>query len=173
MSYDAERVALDLYTLLQDSLGTALDAVEGLWVGSDPLALPEPVTWHWGHKPDVVDMVSAQFPFVSVMVAATAPVAAGSRWGYQEETVTLYVDYFCAAGDAETVDKLVHRYAEAILSVLQDQATLGGYTQLDWRPAVELSEAMRHAATTDSDIWQTDQTDYLKMGRVTVRVQGG
>jgi len=173
MSYDAERVGKALKERLESELGDALDTVEAAWAGDDPVTLPDPVTWFLGHKPTVVEMESSEFPFLGVIVADTSPKGRPSRWGYQEETLTVFVDYFVVADDETTVNKRAHRYAEAILAVLQEERYIEEYMQQDYRPRVRLSEASRHAKTENADMFSADDVDYIQMGRVEVGFDGG
>lgn len=158
---------------LEDELGAALDTVEAAWAASDPVTLPEPETWFCGHKPTVLEMESAEFPFVAVVVAETAPDERPSRWGYQDERIVVYVDYFVVADDEATVNKRAHRYAEAIRAVLQEQRAIEGYQQQDWRPRVRLSEASRHAKTVEADMFDDGDVDFVQMGRIEVGFEGG
>jgi hypothetical protein len=174
MSYDAERVGAALKTRLEDELPDALDAVEALWADSDPVTLPDPVTWFEGHKPTVLEMESSEFPFVAVIAAEATPQERPSRWGYQEEMLMGFVDYFVVAADEATVNKITHRYAEAILSVLQEERFIyEGYGQQDYRPRVRLSEASRHAKTANADMFKDADVDFIQMGRVEVVLEGG
>jgi hypothetical protein len=173
MSYDAERVGKALKERLEDELSAALDVVEAAWEDTDPVTLPEPVTWFFGHKPTVLEMESSEFPFVAVMAARSSPLERPSRWGYQPETLSVFVDYFVVADDEATVNKRVHRYAEAIRAVLQDGRVLSGYQQSDYRAEVNVSEASRHAKTENADMFLAADVDYIQMGRVTVNLFGG
>lgn len=172
MAYDAERVGQGLLDLLEDELADALDAVEVLW-SADPVTLPDSETWHFGHKPTVLELESSSFPFVSAIAIGTTPEDRPSRWGYQEETIPVYVDYFVVADTESVVNKRAHRYAEAIVSVLQAQRVIEGYQQQDYRPGVNLSEASRHAKTEDADMFNDDDVDFIQGGRVSVVFEGG
>lgn len=173
MAYDAEHVGKALLARLQAALPDALDTVEAEWAGSDPVTLPDPVTWFEGHKPTVLEMESDEFPFVATVVALRTPKERPSRWGYQERTITAFVDYFVVAGDEETVNKRTHRYAQAIVAVLQGERVLYGYQQQDYEPEVKLSEASRHAKTTSADMFIETNVDFIQAGRVTVMMEGG
>jgi hypothetical protein len=175
MGYDAERVGKALKERLESELPDALETVEAAWAGSDPVTLPEPATWFRGHKPTVLELESSSFPFVAVIVAETEPKSAPSRWGYQEEELPVFVDYFVVADDEATVNKRVHRYAEALLTVLQEERVVEGYQQRDYRPRVRLSEASRHAKTRTADMLvpvEGDE-DFIQMGRIQVTFDGG
>jgi hypothetical protein len=171
VAYDAERTGTALKTQLEAELGDALDAVELSWA-SDPVTLTDPETWFFGHKPTVLEMESAEFPFVAVVVADRAPQERPLRWGYQERVVTAYVDYFVVAEDEATVNKRAHRYAEAICQVLQEERIVNGYAQQDYEPAVRLSEASRHGKETDADFFDDADVDFIQGGRVIVLLEG-
>lgn len=171
MAYDAEATGNALQTLLEAELGAALDAVEASWA-SDPVTLPDPETWFFGHKPTVLEMESSEFPFVAVLVADRAPQERPMRWGYQESVITAYVDYFVVADDEATVNKRTHRYAQAICQVLQAERIINGYAQQDYEPEVRLSEASRHGKEKEADFFKDAEIDFIQAGRVTVLLEG-
>lgn len=167
MPFDVEHVAKAVLTLLQGELGAALDAVETEWT-ADPLTLAEPVTWHYGHKPTVVEMESTGFPFVAVIPMGRKPVRRAYAWGFQDQSMTIYVDWFIVATTETAADKMCSRYGQALLAVLQSQRALYGYDQVDFEPQVDLSEASRHPQTIDADMFDDAQVDFIKMGRITM-----
>jgi len=168
MPFDNERVARAVLAYLQTELGDALEDVATAWAGTDPLTLPEPVTWHYGHKPEVIALPSTSFPFVAVIPTNRNPLRRKYAWGFQDQAITVYVDWFVVAADETTADKLCSRYAEAVLAVLQQQRAFGGYDQVDYEPRVDLSEASRHPVTVDADMFESDQVDFIKLGRITL-----
>jgi len=171
MAYDSEKVGKALKAQLQAELPDTLDAVEAEWAGEDPVTLPDPVTWFEGHKPTVLELESAAFPFVAVLVPERAPQARPSRWGYQEQDITVFVDFFVVAGDETTVNKRAHRYARAICQVLQAERLLEGYQQSDYEPQVRLSEASRHARAVNADMFDDAEVDFIQAGRVIVMLE--
>lgn len=173
MAYDAEHVGKALLARLQAALPGELDTVETEWAGDDPVTLADPATWFEGHKPTVLEMASDEFPFVATIVALRTPEASLSRWGYQERTITAFVDYFVVADDEETVNKRTHRYAQAIVAVLQGERVMHGYQQQDYEPEVRLSEASRHARTANADMFVDTNVDFIQAGRVAVMLEGG
>jgi hypothetical protein len=172
--YNAELVAKAVLTKLQSDLSDALDDVEDAWDALDSeVTLPDPVTWFEGHEPTVLEMESSEFPFVAVLAPESEPQERPARWGFQEETVRVLVHYFVVADDADTVNKRSHRYAQAIRKVLQGQRNFEGYEQTDYRPHVRISTASRHGKTTEADMFDSDQVDYIQMGEIEVRFDGG
>ncbi len=165
MAYDAERTGSALKTRLEAELGDALDAVETLWA-SDPVTLPEPETWFFGHKPTVLEMESAEFPFLAIVVGGRTPEERPLRWGYQERVITIYVDYFVVADDETTVNKRAQRYGEAICQVLQEERIINGYEQQDYEPQVQISEASRHGKEKEADFFKDADVDFIQGGRV-------
>jgi len=174
MAFDAEKTARALQTRLRTRLSSALDAVEATWVAEgDPLTLADPITWFFGHKPTVLEMDSPAFPFVAVVVAERTPQAGPARWGYQEQDLNLFVDFFVVAADETTVNKVACRYTEAIGAVLQEERYVGDYMQADWEPEVHLSEASRHAARqARADMFDDDDVDFIQGGRIIVKLEG-
>ena len=169
MAYDAERIAKATLTRLQADLPGKLDAVEALWAATDPVTLPDPVTWHQGHKPTAVELESVSFPLVAVMVVERQPDPdAPSSWGFQSREIVLYIEAYVVAGGEEAVDKQGNRYAEAIVSLLQEARVIENAQQVNWEPAVNLSEAMRHPVAIEADLHEPADEDFLKAVRVEV-----
>lgn len=171
MGYENEKVRSSLRDRLEANLPGQLDTVEAEWAATDPLTLPDPVTWHEGHKPTVVELESSAFPFVAVLVPLRTPEDRPSRWGYQEQELTAFVDFFVVAADEATVNKLVHRYAQAIVAELQRERVIEGYQQKDYEPEVKTSEASRHKKTANADMFKEDEVDFIQMGRVVVMLE--
>jgi len=174
MAFDAEKTAKALQTRLRTRLASALDVVEATWITEgDPIALPEPVTWFFGHKPTVLEMDSVAFPFMAVVVAERMPQARPARWGYQEQDLNLFTDFFVVATDETTVNKIACRYTEAICAVLQEEQYINAYMQADWEPEVHLSEASRHAAKQmAADMFTEADVDFIQGGRIIVKLEG-
>lgn len=171
MAYDNEKVRSSLGTRLEANLPGQLDVVEAEWAASDPLTLPDPVTWYEGHKPTILELESAAFPFVAILVPARVPQDRPSRWGYQEQELTAFVDFFVVAADEATVNKLVHRYTQAIVLELQAERVIEGYQQVNHEPEVKISEASRHKKTANSDLFNDDDVDFIQAGRVVVMLE--
>jgi len=167
MAYDGERLARSTLLWLQSDLGSNLDTVEATWAGTDPVTLPDPVTWHKGHKPTVVELASTAFPFVCVIVVERKPEH-GAEWGFQSREIALFIEYYVVANDEETVDKIASRYAEAIIALLQSGRIVEGFQQVNWEPSVHFSEVLRHPVSTEADMMDATDEDFLKAGRVEV-----
>lgn len=172
MPFDNERIAKAVLAKLQSDLAAALDVVEAAWSASDPISLPDVVTWYYGHKPTVLDLESTDFPFVSTIPTSRRPLTAVYGWGYQDQAPQIYVDWFVVADDETTADKICGRYGEAILAVIQGQRAYGGYDQANYEPNIDLSESSRHPKTVDADMFNADQVDFIKMGRMTLEFGG-
>jgi hypothetical protein len=174
MAYTAEALRSGIKEFLETKLADALDVVEAEYAGTDPVTLDDPVTWHEGHNPEVLELESTAFPFVAVMVADRTPQRGGStgQWGYQEFDAQAYIDYFVVADDIATVNKIVHRYAKAIVAVLQTERYIADHNQNNYEPGVKISEASRHPKTADADMFNPDDVDYIQAGRVIVFLEG-
>jgi hypothetical protein len=174
MAYDSERILKAVKALLQTNLPDELDAVEALWQATDPVTLPEPVTWFEGHKPTVLELPSTSFPFVAVLVPnRTSEEGQAGRWGYEEVLHEAAIHYFVVAATEEIVGKIAHRYAEAIVRVLQAQKVIAQYGQRHYEPAVSLSVASRHTiGGTTGDAFDESEVDYIRMGEVATTLEG-
>jgi len=169
MAYDAERIAKATLAWLEADLPGKLDAVEALWLATDPVTLPEPESWHQGHKPTAVELESVSFPLVAVMVVERNPDPdAPSSWGFQTREVVLYIEAYVIDATEEGVDKIANRYAEAIVLMLQSGRVIESAQQVHWEPAVHLSEAMRHPVAIEADLHDAADEDFFKAVRVEV-----
>jgi hypothetical protein len=175
MGYDAERLQGAIMGFLQANLGSSLDTVEALWAGSDPVNLPDAVSWHPGYKPTVLELASAAFPFISVMVPARNPIEGRrAEWGYQGVRLQAGLHIFVIADDEETVNKVAHRYAEAVVMSFQSQRVIGGYAQINYEPAVTLGQTIRHpTGGVTGDFFDDDDTDFIRLVQVRVDFEGG
>jgi hypothetical protein len=175
MPYDSERIAKAVQAYLQAELPDALDDVEAAWAATDPVALPEPVTWFEGYKPTFLEMRSDEFPLVALLALSRRPdQAVRAEWGYQKQIVSVTVNFVVVAGDEAAVNKIAHRYAEAITAAMQAQQDFEGFSQTDFEPAVTLSPASRHARSpNDADMGNPDDVDYIMAGAVETTMEGG
>lgn len=175
----AQRAVMDaLFT----SFGMALAEVEAMWQGAgSDVELPAPVTWFSGHNPTVLELPSTAFPFVSVIDAGRNPTSPKAAWGYQEQVISLFVDWFVVAEDAATVNLICQRYAQALCQVLARSRVLSSelpdlaFSQEDYELAVTLSEASRHGKFTGDDLgadmFNPADVDFIKGGRITVNLR--
>ncbi|HNT78498.1 MAG TPA: hypothetical protein PKH77_26090 [Anaerolineae bacterium] len=171
MPFDNERIARAVKTSLEAGMTAALETVAASWA-EDPLPLPDVATYFYGHKPTVLELPSAAFPFLAVVPTGRRALRTTYGWGFQDQNPTVYVDWFVVAEDETTVDKLCSRYAEAILRVLQSQRAYAGYEQVDYEPAIDLSEASRHPKTPAANLFDAGDVDFIKMGRMTLEFGG-
>lgn len=67
------------------------------------------------------------------------------------------------------VNAVAHRYAEAIIDILQEQKVVGTWTQLNFEPEVEQTQSIIHLrAGTSGDYENANDIDYLRMVEVSV-----
>lgn len=168
MAYNNERLARAIITILSEELPTALDAVEDLWASAAPATLPNPVDIVLGHKPTLLALPSAAFPLVCVIPPTRQPQRGPATWGAQEQIISVYLDYFTVAEDEDTVNIQTMRYAEALVTTMQGHRSVAGCRQSDFEPAVDLSEATRHGRTSDADMFDVAQVDFIQGGRITL-----
>jgi hypothetical protein len=177
LAYDNELVLKAVKTYLAAGIGDALDDVEADWVtAGDPVALPDPVTYFEGYKPTFLEMESAEYPLVAIMADERRPESGGSQkaeWGYQEQVISCTVNFVVVADDEETVNKIAHRYAQALVDLMQAQRGFEGYTQVDYEPAVTLAPASRHPKTHEANLQEAAQTDFIKVGVIETAMEGG
>lgn len=173
MAYNAERIVDTYTTFLQENLADALDAVEVLWA-DDPVTLADPVTWYKGYNPVLLEMPSTSFPFVGLLAGERRPERGENEvasWGYQEQEVTLFIDYFVVGDSHADVNRMAYRYAEAICNVLQSEKSPGGYPQWNFEPLVSLYEAIKHRKIVQATRLKADDWDYLRGGRIATIIE--
>ena len=167
MAFDGERIIRDLKTLAEADLATQLDAVEALWADVEAITLPDPETYYIGHNPTVLELASSAFPWIAFMFAARDPEGQ-AEWGYQDQRNRIIIDFFVVADDQATCNLIALRYAEALVALLQSQATAGDYKQVDHEPRVNLSQASRHKKTATADLFTEADVDFIQGGRIEV-----
>lgn len=175
-AFEGERLARLLLGTLEADLPDALDDVAGRWVAEAALALPDPVTYHLGFNPTLLELESTSFPIVAVIPGETVPEGPTGGWGFQKEAQVVDIHFFVAADDLDTVGILSWRYAEAIRSVLQGNRVIGGYEQADYRPEFEPGLAGRHPKyrlAEMADSLSEADVDYVQGGRITITLRGG
>ena len=166
MALNAERLARAIKTLIESDLEDKLEAVETLWTDTSPITLAEPANVFLGHKPTLLEMPSSAFPIICVITPQRDPQQEHSRWGYQEQTVMVYLDFFTVASDEATVNLATWRYAEALVALLQDNRVIAGCAQLDFEPGILFSEASRHATYVQGDMQDDASVDFIQGGRI-------
>jgi len=174
VAYDAERILRAIQTLLQDELAGALDAVEALWMGIEPIALADPTAIDLGYKPVILELPSSSYPIISIFGMERSPeTAQAGQWKTVELRYSVRLEYVVAGGDAATASLASHRYAEAIVSVLQSQRDFEGYSQMFWEPTVRLTEVGRHPVNgMTGDMFDDAEVDYIRLGAIDLVLEG-
>jgi len=171
MRFDGERIVDALDALLQSNLPDALDTVEGRW-SSDPITLPDPVTYHKGYTTALVEAASTAFPYVVTM----APLMESRQTGRPHlgsVNYTAVIQAWVIADTEAQVKRLAYRYTEAICDVLQEQKVIGGYVQTTALPRVQLSESAKHLKRgTTGDIYNEDDLDYIRLVEIEITLEG-
>ena len=175
MAYENEQIMKAIKALLEATLPGRLDTVEAYWQSEgDALTLPDPVTYHEGYKQTVLELPSSSFPFVSVLVPNRTPTREGAEWGFQESTITAGVHAFVVEADEETVSKMAHRYAEALVLTFQSQQAIAGYRQMNYEPQVSIGVTARHARSgAEGDYFDPAKTDFIRILEVQIELKGG
>jgi hypothetical protein len=175
MAYDNERIARALLAHLQANLGGTLDAVEALWLTTDALTLPDPVTWFMGYKPTLLELPVTAFPFVATLAPEREPVSlVKPTWGYQSQSVRTFVDFCVSAYDEATANKMGWRYSEAIIAALKLSSAFVGYRQVSYEPQARMISFTRHMVAPDNaDAFNAEDVYYTYVGSVSVELEGG
>lgn len=163
--YEGETIERAVLTLLQANIGSALDAVEARWTGDNALTLPEPVNWSRGYRLWMLERPSTWYPYVLVSVTEWTPRGQEARWSGQNAGYSLYINAFVVADSEDNVVALAHRYAEAIVDILQDDPEVAGRQQLNQKPSVRIlaDNAVHLTAGASGDLGDSDDVDYIRM----------
>ncbi|MBN2005809.1 MAG: hypothetical protein JXA21_20800 [Anaerolineae bacterium] len=172
MSYDAEAVSRTISAYLQAVFASAKADVVARWAAIAPVAIPDPVTWFYGHNPVIIELASAAFPYVCVVAPGADPAGGTESSGYGEQIVTVYVDFFVVADEIAAVNVLAQRYAAVLCRAAESQRVYAGYTRGHTPSAVSISEAFRHPKQADADMYAEADVDFIQGGRITLTLRG-
>lgn len=182
MAYVNEIAQKALLALLAENLDAALSSVALFWNSRSEtsIALPSPVTFFEGHNPTVLELPSSAFPFISVIDAGRSPRSSRAAWGYQEQEISIFIDFFVVGSDLSTVNLVCQRYTQAVTSAIAASRVIEApdygimFTQSDYEPSVTQSEASRHSVYTGDglggDMFDSSDVDFIKGARVTLNL---
>lgn len=173
MAYDGERIIKAIQTLINANVSDELDAVEVLW-SEDQIALDDPVDVALGYKPTILELPSTGYPIVSIFGYQRNPRdAQAGRIGTEDVTHDVRIEFAVVADDETTAAKISHRYAEALIRVLQSQRIFDGYAQDHHEPTVTLAAITRHSSGgTTGDMFSTTDVDYIRLGEIALSLTG-
>ncbi|RKY13855.1 MAG: hypothetical protein DRP52_01645 [Planctomycetota bacterium] len=169
MTWKGEYLERGIETVLQSGIGAALDAVEVIWAAAgDPVTLPEPVNWSRGYRVDMVELPSTYYPFVLVMVLERqAEGSQSGRVARQNVTYEATISLFLVDDSEIVVNSIAHRYAEAVINVLQLPAnrTVERLRVGNSEPDVTIMplNAQHLKAGTSGDQEDPDDVDYMRL----------
>ena len=164
--YLAEYLERDIEALLVAGISAALDAVEAEWAATDAVTLPEPVNWDRGYRTWMLDLPSTSYPYVLTLFVQRTPNAGqAGRLKLQDVEYSGQISTFVVADTEAECSKIAHRYAQAIISILQANLVVRGCKQRDWKPAVSiLADSTTHQkAGTSGDIYNPEDVDYIRL----------
>lgn len=167
MPYRGEDLQDALHDLLVADLPAALDAVEVRWA-ADPITLPDPVTYAKGYRTDILDLPSTSFPIVTIVSPRRDPDGP-VRTKMQKVQHQVALQAWTVGETEAEVNKLVHRYTEGIIDVLQDNKVIGGFRQENYEPQVQITVSARHLKDgTSGDYYVEADVDYIRMSEITI-----
>jgi len=163
--YEGETIERAALTLLQGSIGAALDAVEVRWTEDNALTLPEPVNWSRGYRLWMLERPSTWYPYLLVSVTEFQPQGGELRRTAQLAGYSLSINAFVVADTEDEVVTLAHRYAEALVDILQANPEISGRQQLNQKPAVRIlaDNAVHLVAGVSGDVEDSADVDYMRM----------
>ncbi|MBN2004136.1 MAG: hypothetical protein JXA21_12340 [Anaerolineae bacterium] len=172
MSYDAETVSRAVLVHLQTAFTAAKAAIVAQWAEVAPVAIPDPVTWFYGHNPVVIEQASTAFPYVSVIAPGSDPAGGTEASSYGEQTVTVYVEFFVVADEVADVNVLGQRYAAVLYQAAASKRNYAGYVREHTPFPVSISEAFRHPKQASADMYAEADVDFIQGGRITLTLRG-
>lgn len=147
------------FFVLFDTLNGAIDRVNDAWQTSDesfalhtdrpfvPVTMEhvDPVNFHEGHRPSLIDAPIVNYPNVAVMAYRAVPGPGTELYDHQEKyRVNLVVETMVKATEAEGesfCDRRAQRMVTAVNACLMDNPTLGGAVSgFDGTPTVSVTE---------------------------------
>jgi len=165
-----EYVAKAAKTHLEADMEAALDAIEVEWA-TDPITLPDVVTWHLGHLPTVVELARASFPVVTVGAfnedPSPDPYTKMNQWGLGEGTVPLIVNWFIDDDDQETCYKKCLRFGQAIDAIIREHRKLDTGIEVETKSFVSVTRV----STLAREYPDLGDLYYTEMGQKTYSVR--
>ena len=171
MAYRGEDLERGIDTLLQANMAAALNTVEARWAATAPLTLPDVVNWSRGFRPEMFELPSTSYPYVVTIAIERLPDAGqAGRSGLQNVRYTSRISVFVVADTEDEVITIAHRYAEAIVDILQANQTVGGCSQVNHEPQVDIwpDLEVRLKEGNKGDMYDSDDVDFLRLTLVTV-----
>jgi hypothetical protein len=176
VGYEGELIERGVETLLQGGMESALAAVEARWsTAGYPLSIPRPANWCRGYRADMLERPSTDYPFVVTIVSERNPESGqAGRWGPEDVTHSLLIGVFVVAESEDLATSIAHRYAEAVVDILQGQRSIEGYEQRHREPAVSLlADNEKHlTAGGYGDSYDTADTDYIRYVEISQGLKG-
>jgi hypothetical protein len=170
-AYLAEYLERDIETLISANIAAALDVVEAEWSAIDPVTLPNPVNYDRGYRSWMLDLASTAYPYILTIFTERTPNAGqAGRLKMQDVEYAGTVSTFVVADTEAEVVKIAHRYAQAILAILQTDMTFRGCKQRDWKPAVKvIADNVTHLkAGASGDTYDSDDVDYIRLVEIDI-----
>jgi len=169
VSYLAEDLERAVDALLQANMESALDDVIARWADVDAVSLSDPVSYYRGQTIFNLDLPSSSFPYITTWVHKREPAGDEAMINLQPVAHECVIHAWVAGTTDLLSNKIAHRYAEALVAVLQTQRVIGGHRQKNREPPVDISASMAHLQNgTYGDLDEADDTDYLRLVTVTV-----
>jgi len=169
MAYRGEDLERAVETLLQAQIGAALTAAATRWAAIDPVTLDEPQTWHRGYQDLILEFPSTSYPYVVIQAPLRRPVEGKGGLGEQPVKHDLAISIFVLGDTPAEANTVAHRYAEAVVAVLQANQVVSGFTQQNYEPKAEIvaGNITHQKAGTSGDMYNEDDIDYMRYVHIT------
>ena len=172
MSYEGETVERALEALVQGGIDGELAAVEGRWTGDDALSIVRPRSYSRGYRAFMAELPSSQMPYIVTIVSQALPQGGSGRLDTQDVHYPFTINVWCVGADEDTAVTVAHRYAEAIVDLLEahrvvfaDPPQGTGYRQTTDVPQVRIyaDNEVHLVEGYKGDVHKSDDVDYLRL----------
>jgi hypothetical protein len=172
MPYRSEDLERGVDALLQANLSAALDTAQSRWASIDAETLPDPVSYVRGYRTLMLELPSTAFPIVLTWAHARAPFGP-VQTGLQQVEPQITIEAVVVADTEAALNRIAHRYLEAIVAVLQTSRSIAGYTQVNREPATNMTQNIEHLKhAVSGDVYKATDLEYMRVVTVTVLFRG-
>jgi hypothetical protein len=165
VSYEGETVERAIDDLIQAEIDDALTTVEARWTGDDALTITRPQMYSRGYRAFMAEMPSSSMPYVVTIVSQAQPQGGAGRFDVQDVHYPFSINVFCVGSTEAIAVDTAHRYAEAIVDILEANRVISGYRQTTDIPSVEIfaDNEVHLVDGYKGDIQNSDDVDYLRL----------
>lgn len=175
MTWKGELLERGLDTVLQSGIVAALDVVEARWSAIDAITLPEPANYASGYRPWMLTLPSTAYPYLLTIVSQRATRNQDAyQLGFGQGSYQHQWSAFLIGQDEDEAVAIAHRYAEALVDLLQANRVVEGCIQVYHEPAIQIyAENRMHLIEGErGDLQDSQDVDYMRLIELTQTWEG-